>query len=708
MRVFCLALTVSLTLSGFSGFVGERFDWQMGRPEDHGMSSVKLEQLKEDLALRGTKAFLVIRDDRIVYEWYAEGHGRTTKHYTASMAKALVGGVSLAVAMTDGLISLDDRASRFVPQWRNHPEKSQITIRHLGSHTSGIQDAWVAAEAAAGVDQGDFSGWEGDFWRWRSRQTSHGDDAFTLSRDVAPILFPPGSDYHYSNPGIGMLSYAVTASLKEAPAKNIRNLLRDRIMRPLGVPDEEWSCGYGKTEEVDGLPLVASWGGGSYSADATARVARLMLRGGNWQGRQLLSGDAVSQTVSDAGTPNNGGMGWWTNSNGDFGKAPYGAFSGQGAGHQVVLVVPELQLICVRNGSALSTSVDFRTALRQFLFDPLVNSINDPPDFSRSDTPPYPPSPVIRSIRWASEQEIIRKAEGSDNWPVTWADDDLMYTAYGDGYGFQPFVPRKLSMGFASIAGFPENFQGTNIRSDSGEDLGDGRAGRKASGMLMVDRVLYVWVRNTGNSQLGWSTDYARSWNWADWKFATSFGYPTFLNFGKDYEGSRDDFVYIYSHDSDSAYEASDRMVLARVPKERIHDRGTYEFFRGLDNRGNPLWTANVDLRGTVFSHPGHCYRSGITYNPGLRRYLWCQIHPQSEDSRGPRFQGGFGIYDAPEPWGPWSTVFYTREWDVGPGETSSFPTKWMSDDGKTIHLAFSGDDHFSIRQARLELRSAD
>jgi len=69
--------------------------------------------------------------------------------------------------------------------------------------------------------------------------------------------------------------------------------------------------------------------------------------------------------------------------------------------------------------------------------------------------------------------------------------------------------------------------------------------------------------------------------------------------------------------------------------------------------------------------------------------------HPQ-----GMRFQGGFGIYDAPEPWGPWTTAFYTEEWDVGPGESSSLPTKWMSADGRTMHLVFSGNDSFSVRQA--------
>ena len=78
---------------------------------------------------------------------------------------------------------------------------------------------------------------------------------------------------------------------------------------------------------------------------------------------------------------------------------------------------------------------------------------------------------------------------------------------------------------------------------------------------------------------------------------------------------------------------------------------------------------------------------------------MWCQTLPGDA-----RFRGGFGVYDAPEPWGPWTTVFFAEDWDVGPGETSSLPTKWMSADGKTVHLVFSGDDSFSVRRADLML----
>jgi len=319
--------------------------------------------------------------------------------------------------------------------------------------------------------------------------------------------------------------------------------------------------------------------------------------------------------------------------------------------------------------------------------------------------PPYPPSPVIRGIEWAPKETILRLAKGSDNWPVTWADDDALYTAYGDGNGFVPFVPRKLSLGFAKVLGTPPNIQGINIPSPTGETLGDGARGKKASGMLMVDGVLYMWTRNAGNAQLAWSRDHGATWTWADWRLTPSFGCPTFLNFGRNYAGARDAFVYVYSFDSDSAYKPSDRMVLARVPKESIATRNAYEFYERTPlssgkRPAEPVWTKDIAQRGAVFVHPGRCYRSGISFNAGLKRYLWVQVVPGGDT----RFKGGLGIYDAPEPWGPWTTVYFTEEWDVGPGETSSFPPKWTSADGKTLHLVFSGDDCFSVRKATLTI----
>lgn len=166
---------------------------------------------------------------------------------------------------------------------------------------------------------------------------------------------------------------------------------------------------------------------------------------------------------------------------------------------------------------------------------------------------------------------------------------------------------------------------------------------------------------------------------------------------GKNYAGARDEFVYIYSHDSDSAYKPADRMIMARVRKDKIRKQVDYEFFKGLDGKGGAVWTRDIGQRGVVFINPCKCYRSSVSYNAGLKRYLWCQTIYGDGDMR---FKGGIGIFDAPQPWGPWTTVYYTEAWDVGPGETSCFPTKWMSENGKTCHLLFSGEDSLSVRKA--------
>ena len=144
-------------------------------------------------------------------------------------------------------------------------------------------------------------------------------------------------------------------------------------------------------------------------------------------------------------------------------------------------------------------------------------------------------------------------------------------------------------------------------------------------------------------------------------------------------------------------------MVLARVPKAQLLERDAYEFFVAVDRCNVPRWTSQFAQRGSVFEHAKRCMRSGISYNAGLGRYLWWQQLPRKvhDDTR---FNGGFGLYDAPEPWGPWTTVYFTHEWDTGPGDTGSLPPKWMSEDGCKCHLVFSGYDYFSVRQVTFGL----
>jgi hypothetical protein len=488
----------------------------------------------------------------------------------------------------------------------------------------------------------------------------------------------------------------------------------ERVFGPIGITrsDLTWRNNAYRPKEINEIKRREFGSGISANVDAMARIGYLYLRNGRWKDKQIIPtwfvdmartvprsvrGLEVVKKDTYFNASDHYGLLWWNNADGTMAKVPRDTYWSWGLYDSLIVVIPSLDIVASRAGKSLNKARNSDYESIEPFIEPIVQSVIQKGDRAAA---PYPPSSVIKSIKWAPVDTIIRRASGSDNWPITWADDDNQYTAYGDGWGFKPKTKKKLSLGIAKIVGSPPDFRGINIRTDTGERAGQGANGAKTSGIICIEGVLYMLVRNTGNSQIAWSEDHGKSWKWCNWKFTTSFGAPTFLNYGRNYAGARDNFVYLFSHDSDSAYEPADRMVMARVPKDRIRKRNTYEFFNGLDDWRQPMWTRDIHEMKAVFINPGRCYRSGISYNAGLKRYLWCQILPFSKDKRGPRFQGGFGIYDAPEPWGPWTTVYYNQQWDVGPGETSCLPTKWMSKDGRSCYLLFSGDDCFSVRKA--------
>ncbi len=327
-----------------------------------------------------------------------------------------------------------------------------------------------------------------------------------------------------------------------------------------------------------------------------------------------------------------------------------------------------------------------------------------------SEAGPLPPSPVITGVEWAPKDSIIYMADDSDNWPLAWADDGHLYTAYGDGWGFEPHIDIKLSLGFARVSGDPPDITAVNIRSETGERLGDGRSGKKASGLIQVDGVFYMFVRNAdgaGNeTTLAWSDDYLETWTWADWTIP-ELGFCAFVDYGPNYEGARDAYVYFLSPDTPSAYEETDDVILGRAPKDGIADRGAYEFFAGFNEEGAPVWSRDISERRPVAALPGCANRLDVSYNPGLGRYFMTM---RSRARAGGRDQ--FSIYDAPAPWGPWTTVYYTETWgdetladmhfQEGWGESARIPPKWISEDGQSFHLVFAGRDHFAVRAATL------
>lgn len=313
--------------------------------------------------------------------------------------------------------------------------------------------------------------------------------------------------------------------------------------------------------------------------------------------------------------------------------------------------------------------------------------------------PPYPPSPVIADVQW-DFASWIRLAPGSDNWPITWADDDNQYTAWGDGGGFGGTnEDGRVSLGVARIEGPADGYAGHNVWGGKDAEHAAQFEG-KSYGIICIGGVLYMWVtpgsgaEGYNEARLALSTDYGAMWTGAAWAFtkAEKVVKCAFCQFGRDYAGARDNYVYSYAvrlqDDSSLKVQRPGQIDLMRVPKDRIMERSAYEFFAGLDAAGQPMWTSDLAARRPVFEDAnGVGWAVSVSYNAGLRRYLLCTEHNES-------CQGNLGIFDAPEPWGPWTTVGYYHNWgNLGSTFFWNFANKWLSPDGRRFVLVFTGTD---------------
>lgn len=311
---------------------------------------------------------------------------------------------------------------------------------------------------------------------------------------------------------------------------------------------------------------------------------------------------------------------------------------------------------------------------------------------------PFPQSDYITKVEIGPT--IKSAAQGSDNWPVTWADNDNLYVTFGDGNGFETNPTPRLSMGFAVVTGNPANFVGTNIRSSSGETDGSGKAGKKGSGIIFVNRSLYAVVRNANQNgtgcQLLTSGDYAVSWSWASWKW-TSFGYCSILNFGKANANAIDNYIYMYITPN-HAYNNQSELFLARVPNNKIMDKNSWEYFNGTVE--TPTWSTNENNKKSIFTFNDGVNRHDVVYNAPLKRYI---LNMRAGLEAGTNY---FGLFEAPNPWGPWKTIYFDDKGagrkNDGWGEVQHFPTKWISADGKSMNIVCTCGDGFVVKPITL------
>ncbi len=292
-----------------------------------------------DPALRETRAVIVLRDGKPIYERYAPGYGPGNRFISWSMAKSLTATL-VGALVADGRLELDSPAP--VPAWAGAGDpRGAITLRQLLHMSSGLQH--VEADPAERADT--------------NRALFADKSADIVGHAVsAPLASKPGATYQYSTLTTHILADIVVRTIAPAAKTPVarraamQRFLVDRLSGPAAMPS--LVCEY----DPQGTML-----GGSFchaSARDWANFGQLYLDNGVVAGRQVVSPDWVRLVRTP--TPTNPGYGghFWLNRPGQTGKTP-ALFPDQGpadayaaTGHlgQYVIIVPSRRLVVVRLG----------------------------------------------------------------------------------------------------------------------------------------------------------------------------------------------------------------------------------------------------------------------------------------------------------------------------------------------------------------------
>lgn len=224
-----------------------------------------------DKQLQGTEtaAFIIIRNDSIVYENYFDGFDKTSLLPSFSVVKSFVGTLT-GICYEEGKIkSLQEPITNYLPEFIKKDERfKQITIQHLLDMRSGLL--------------------------WDEGHYGLKDDAIKMAfrPNITPYVYkvkikePPGKQAYQS---INTLLLAMI--IEKATGIHISDYLQEKIWQPLGMENNcTWTADKHKRE--------IAYAGLNATARDFAKFGDLFLHNGEWNGKQILSRNWVNSTGS--------------------------------------------------------------------------------------------------------------------------------------------------------------------------------------------------------------------------------------------------------------------------------------------------------------------------------------------------------------------------------------------------------------------------
>jgi len=271
----------------------------------------------------GTRAFLILQEDRLVYERYFDGADRESRHTSFSVAKSFLSTL-VGVAIDEGLIgSVSDPVTEYIPELAERDRRFEsITLRDLLAMSSGLR----YQEQDLPLPWGD------------DINTYYGVDLRALALDDTEILGPPGEEWLYNNYNPLLLGMAI----ERATGMSVSEYMSTRLWVPLGAEyDATWSL----DSDASGFEKMES--GLNATAVDYARFGRLFLHEGETNGTRVVSRDWVREaTAADVTTDPAGHYQyfWWID------MQRLDRFYALGNFGQYVYVAPDADAVIVRLG----------------------------------------------------------------------------------------------------------------------------------------------------------------------------------------------------------------------------------------------------------------------------------------------------------------------------------------------------------------------
>lgn len=291
--------------------------------ELENLGEMKLDELLESSR---TLAFLVIKDDVIVYERYLGGHSESAISQVFSTSKSILS-VLIGTAIDDGLIeSVGDPVTAYVPELADAGFE-RVTIEGLLNMQSNM-----------------------DYFENDNPFGEHVIFNFTdrLEDEILDLKLLQFADeqFRYKSGDNALLGLILDRALG---AKSITQYMQERLWNPLGMEHG----GIWGVDRPDGLERT--WCCLSVSARDLAKVGRLYLKNGDWNGMQIVSADWVEESTTggayqadewpeDLSHTANYKYQWWLLSEED------GDYSTLGKDGQYMYIHPGKNLIIVRLG----------------------------------------------------------------------------------------------------------------------------------------------------------------------------------------------------------------------------------------------------------------------------------------------------------------------------------------------------------------------